>query len=183
MSTRKSIWDGHTEEKLYQQLKTNWSDKFNVYPQIPFSKIFGISELNVSHEEKQFLYKTNIDYTICDKNDKPIICIEFDGIGRGYNRGGKYIQLEADEMRVMKLELKLRIALEKDFPFFIVSYDEIENYDKNLQITILDGIIGQHLVGKEFANEFVIMLEEYEKNMPRKKDSTREPCSPSHNTL
>lgn len=166
MSIRKSIWDSQTEEKVYQQIKTNWSDMFNVYPQVPFSKIIDVSRLNLSRDEEQFLYKTNIDYTICDKNDRPIMCIEFDGVGRGFSRSGKYIHLEADSKREMKLRLKLRIAFEKDFPFFIVSYDEIENYDENLQVTILDGIIGQHLVGKEFANEFVNMCEEYEKSHP-----------------
>jgi hypothetical protein len=125
MSLRKSIFDNENERELYENLKSRWGKIFNIYPQLPFTKIFDINTLkNVDEKEKDFLLKTNIDYTICDKKDRPLMCIEFDGMGGGYSREGKYIPnlkiipLKGRERRKMKLELKLRIAKEHQFPFY-----------------------------------------------------------------
>ena len=54
------------------------------YAHLPFTKIFDITTLNVNEIERDFLLKTNVDYTICDKKDKPLMCIEFDGMGHGF---------------------------------------------------------------------------------------------------
>ncbi len=108
--------------------------------------------------EKDYLFKTDIDYTICDKNkDKPLMCIEFDGRSGGYNREGEYIQIKNDPDRKRKLELKLRIANENDFPFFIISFPETEKTDlsEKLHLTVIDGIIGQTLAQIYFPSQVI----------------------------
>jgi hypothetical protein len=143
MSSRECIFDGDHEKELFGRMNSIWENSFNVYPQLPFTKIFDIETLNVSSNEKDFLLKTNIDYTVCDKRDKPLMCIEFDGWGHGYNRGGEYVQILEDPRRKWKLELKLKIAMEHDFPFYITSYDEMEYLSPKIHLTVIDGIIGQ----------------------------------------
>jgi hypothetical protein len=171
MSLRKSIFDNENERELYENLKSRWGKIFNIYPQLPFTKIFDINTLkNVDEKEKDFLLKTNIDYTICDKKDRPLMCIEFDGMGGGYSREGKYIPnlkiipLKGRERRKMKLELKLRIAKEHQFPFFVVSFEETkELIPEKIHLTILDGIIGKtigRIKFREGINKFLKDLEE-----------------------
>lgn len=149
MTLKQNIFDSYSEKNVFNHLNSQWNSRFNVYPQLPFTKIFDIKSLNVTRKENDFLLKTNIDYTICDKNDKPIMCIEFDGLSQGYNKGDKYVQISPDPIRKLKLQLKLRIALEHSFPFFILSFKEKEYLSKNIHLTILDGIIGQTIARME----------------------------------
>jgi hypothetical protein len=170
MSLRNSIFDNKIERKLYKYLNLRWRKIFNIYSQLPFTKIFDINTLkNVNEEEKDFLLKTNIDYTICDKKDRPLMCIEFDGMGSGYSREGKYIPnpkvipLKGRELRKKKLELKLRIAKEHHFPFFVVSFNEIKFISEKIHLTILDGIIGKaigRIKFREGINRFLKNLED-----------------------
>jgi hypothetical protein len=158
MNLRKSIFDSAHEKELFNHLESNWKNHFKIYPQLPFTKIFNVDQLNVSFKEKDFILKTNIDYTICDKLDKPLMCIEFDGWSHGYNRGGEYIQIVEDPLRKKKLELKLKIAIEKNFPFYIIAYDEKVYFSENIHLTVIDGIIGETIAKinfKEKINEYL----------------------------
>lgn len=143
MSLKECIFDSNSERKLYTHLDSIWKNQFDIYPNLPFTKVFDIDSLNVDSYEKSFLYKTNIDYTVCDNNGKPKMCIEFDGMSGGYSRGGHYIQIKGDTDRKWKLELKLRIAMEHGFPFYVVSFPEKEFLSERIHLTVLDGIIGQ----------------------------------------
>lgn len=153
MCLRNNIFDGFHEHNLYKQIKSEWNNYFNVYPQLPFTKIFDIESLAVNEKEKDFLKKTNIDISICDKNDKPIMCIEFDGLCNGYNRESEYIQIRQDPLRKKKLQLKLEIASRYKFPFFIVSYEEKKYISEKIYLTIIDGIIGQTIAKMNFVRE------------------------------
>jgi len=158
MGIRKSIFDGYHEHNIYKRLRSKWAEHFNIYPQLPFTKIFDIESLNVNEKEMEFLKKTNIDITICDKEDRPIMCIEFDGLSNGYNKGSEYIQIKKDPLRKKKLQLKLRVASRNEFPFFIISYDEEKNISEHIYLTIIDSIIGQTIAKMNFleaANKLI----------------------------
>lgn len=159
MSLKKCIFDNASERKLFGHLNSIWGDKFNIYPQLPFTKIFDIETLNIDQKDKDFLLKTNIDYTICDKKDRPLMCIEFDGLSRGYNRGGEYIQIVKDKLRKKKLELKLKIAIEHHFPFYIISYDERTYLSEEIHLTVIDGIIGQTIARQKLQDKINEYLE------------------------
>ena len=160
MSLKKHIFDGYHEKELFKHLNSMWKDKFNIYPHLPFTKIFDIDTLTISQNEKDFLLKTNIDYTICDKEDKPLMCIEFDGLSHGYNRGGKYIQIKEDPLRKKKLELKLKIAIEHGFPFYIISYPEKRYLSEEIHLTVIDGIIGETIAKMKFEEKINEYLED-----------------------
>jgi len=158
MSLQKCIFDGFHEEILFKHINSMWKDNFNIYPQLPFTKIFDIGTLNISQNERDFLLKTNIDYTVCDKEDKPLMCIEFDGWSHGYNRGDKYIQIVRDPLR--KKKLKLKISIEHHFPFYIISYDEKMYLPGKIHLTVLDAIIGETIAKIKFRDKINEYLED-----------------------
>jgi len=153
VSLKDCIFDGYHEKELFRHLTSMWKNKFNIYPQLPFAKIFEIETLNINQKERDFLLKTNIDYTICNKRDKPLMCIEFDGWSHGYSRSGEYIQIVEDPLRKKKLELKLKVAMEHGFPFYIISYDEKEYLSEKIHLTVIDGIIGQTIAKMQFQSK------------------------------
>ena len=158
MSLRNSIFDGSHEKELFKHLNSVWGNVFNIYPQLPFTKIFDIKTLKVSRKERDFLLKTNIDYTICNNRDRPLMCIEFDGMCHGYSRDGRYIQIVPDPVRKKKLELKLKIAKEHSFPFYIISYNETTYISEQIYLAIIDSIIGQTMTSILFpkkVNEYL----------------------------
>jgi len=152
MGVRKSIFDSREEKSLYHHLKSVWGDKLNIYPNLPFTKIFDIETLKVDSRTKSYLLKTNVDITVCMK-DKPLMCIEFDGISGGFNRKGRYIQRKFDKERKRKLELKLQIAQRDHFPFFVISYEEEERIPKHTHLMLIDSIIGQTIATKFFKEK------------------------------
>jgi hypothetical protein len=173
MSVKKCIFDSYHEKELFVHLNSIWRDNFNIYPQLPFTKIFDIEALNISQKEKDFLLKTNIDYTICNKEDKPLMCIEFDGLGRGYNRGGEYIQIMKDPLRKKKLELKIKIAMEYCFPFYIISYPEKRYISEKIHLTVIDGIVGETIAKMKFLDKISEYLEDLENDLSSMSECNR----------
>jgi hypothetical protein len=107
----------------------------------------------LTNSEREFLFKTNVDYTICTKHDgRPLLSIEFDGLSHGFSRHGRYVQIHEchDSAREWKLDLKVRVATEVSFPFVVVSYYEKHPIGEGLQLSIIDGIIGQILANRDF---------------------------------
>lgn len=54
--------------------------------------IFDLDSLSNQYSQKEIAYlnTTSIDYALCDYSDKPILCIEFDGLCQGFSVGNKY---------------------------------------------------------------------------------------------
>lgn len=173
MKIKSSVFGSESEKELFKTLNTNWSDKLNLYSNLPFVNIIDVSVSNLSDNEKNFLYKTSVDYTLCTKADNPLLSIEFDGLGHGFSKVGEYIQIiqTEDPHRKLKLDLKLRIAKEVGYPFFVVSYDEKVPLGKDIHLTIVDGIIGQVLARKHFNKYIKEKVPEFETECHNIKDS------------
>jgi hypothetical protein len=133
-------------------LESLWKPKLNLYPSLPLSKIIDIKVNELSDNERNFFYKTNVDYTFCNVNGRPILSIEFDGMGKGVSRRGIYIpsQETSDMYRKLKLDFKLKLTNILKYPLVIISYDEIKALEEGDSLTILDGIVGQILAKKKF---------------------------------
>lgn len=147
---RKKVFGSFPERENYYKLSQQWGSKYRIYHNLPFLMVFDINtdSTKFSAKEIDFLKKTSIDYTICDYSDQPLICFEFDGIQQGVSLGTKYYSTNSfniDPMRKKKLELKLKIAEQSLFPFFIVSSKEFNNLSKHIKLSIVDVIIGQVL--------------------------------------
>jgi len=160
---RKSVFGSRSEKELFGGLHTRWGSTFDLWPSLPFSQIVDIEAIGpfLSEKERDFFLKTNIDYTLCTKNGSPVLSIEFDGLGKGFSRKGEYVQIEetVDPYRKLKLDLKLKVAQKASYPFYIVSFEESNVLDPDLSLTIVDGIIGQVLAKKEFAESVETLYE------------------------
>lgn len=153
MTVRSTIFGSGSERDLYTAISSRWADRFAVYPSLPFATLIELRALNLTNSEREFLLKTNVDYTICTKRDgRPLLSIEFDGLSHGFSRLGRYVQIHEcdDPAREWKLDLKVRLATAASFPFVVVSYHEKNPIGEGLQLSIVDGIIGQVLANRDF---------------------------------
>lgn len=164
MKIRKSIFGSKSEYDLFRALQNRWSKDFDLWPSLPFSSIVELekSEPSLSSKEREFFYNTNIDYTLCTKSGSPVLSIEFDGLGKGYSRNCEYIQIEesSDPYRKLKLDFKIKIAKKLDYPFYVISFEESKELAPDLNLTIVDGIIGQVLAKKEFREKIKTFYDE-----------------------
>lgn len=153
MKIRDTIFDSLSESQAFQALESAWKFKLKIYPSVPLSKIIEIKRNELSEKERNFFYKTNVDYTFCDLGGRPLFSVEFDGMGKGISRHGFYIpsQETSDKYRKLKLDFKLKLTKSLKYPLVVVSYDEIEPLEEGDSLTILDGIIGQILVKKRLS--------------------------------
>ncbi len=163
MRIKKSVFGSKSERRVFCALRGRWSRRFDLYPSLPLSCIVEQPESLLSRPELSFFYKTNIDYTLCEKTGRPLLSIEFDGLGHGLSRRGKYVQTRRspDPHRNKKLQLKLRIAEQLGYALFIISYEETDRLDPSLSLTIADGIIGQALANREYRLLFRSLLDEH----------------------
>lgn len=148
MSVRRTIFDSHSERELFVAIDSHWSSRgFVLYPSLPFTNIFDVRQFDLSPEEKTFLFKTSVDYTLCTKEGKPIVTVEFDGLCHGFSRLGRYVGVRPapsnDPRRHWKLDLKVRLATEAGYPLVVVSYHEKNTVTEGSRLTIVDGRAAQ----------------------------------------
>ena len=157
MITRRTIFDSYNERELFSSIESQWSERgFVLYPSLPFANIFDMTKLDVTAEQRTFLFKTSVDYTLCTKDGQPIVSIEFDGISHGFSRRGEYVAVRDaprnDPRRHWKLDLKVRLATDAGYPLLVVSYHEKNPISKDTHLTIVDGAIGQVLAADTFES-------------------------------
>jgi hypothetical protein len=132
---------------LYRTLSFAWPQRISLYHNLPFLNVIDVSGARIDEVERNFLYKTSLDFTACDREtDRPILSVEFDGLGHGYSRDGGYdglIPSQRDPYRSEKFNLKLRLARELCYPLFIVSYDEVAPLSNTTRETVTHSIIGR----------------------------------------
>jgi hypothetical protein len=76
---------------VFAALQTQRSQHFRLYPQLPIAKLFSTPPFDATAAEKSLFYKASVDYTLCDQDKGPVVSVEFDGIGGGFSRDGKYL--------------------------------------------------------------------------------------------
>jgi hypothetical protein len=130
----------------------NTKELFNTATQSDASRS---RRLSISDIDFNRLKKTSVDYTLCDANDKPLLCIEFDGLKDGFNVGTRYAHdREPDRWREWITELKLKVAHGSMFPLFVVGWDHFKDLSDTIKLTIVDGIIGEVLSNRETRDRF-----------------------------
>jgi len=166
MAVKKNVFPSKSERKNFYLLSRTWGDRFNIYQNLPFLNVFDwknlfnatdLTNFELSEIDQNRLKKTSIDFTLCDKRDNPILCIEFDGLQDGFNVGEKYYPGKINKIpnpwRTQITELKLKVALGSMFPYFVVGYQPFQEFKRDFQLTIVDGIIGEVLANKYVQRE------------------------------
>src|SRR5215472_13909843 len=101
MGAKKSVFASKAERANYGKLSRQWGEGYHIYHNLPFLHVFDTDSLtdvsnwdlkpiHLTDTQLQRLKKTSIDYTLCDQDDCPILCIEFDGLKDGFNVGNRY---------------------------------------------------------------------------------------------
>ncbi len=157
MGVRKTVFGSSLEKGCFRKLRQTWGKDYHIYHNLPFLNVFtGKDELlneelerfRLSDSEYDLLKKTSIDFTLCDKNDTPLVCVEFDGLQDGFNVGTRYhlrSGLPGRKGRRALLELKLRVAHGSLFPYLVLGSEEFRGLSEAVRLTIADGLIGEVL--------------------------------------
>jgi hypothetical protein len=140
-----TVFASKAEVRLFHTLRSRWAPKLQIFPQLPLANILGPPPPSATEAEREFHYKTSIDYTLCDQQHRPLLSVEFDGLGHGYSKDGEYVPMRPVPGRKRKLDYKLRIAREAGYPFFVVSYEDTTRIEAGESLTMLDAIIGRVL--------------------------------------
>lgn len=161
MGVNKSIFGSTGEARGFHSIEQTWGDRYRLFSNIPFSVLFEPERewQNTSN----FFFKTSIDYVLCTDAGKPLIAIDFDGLGGGFDKDGRYLQVNntSDPHRKIKFDFKLKYAQRNDFPYHIVASDEFQNLDDDIALTVVDGIIGNWLATKDFEERAQSVLDEH----------------------
>ena len=164
MGVKRNVFASKSERRNFYKLSRVWGRKYRIYHNLPFLNVFDprnifdfsdwgdIRPIVLSDLEVARLKKTSIDYTLCDQQDSPILCIEFDGLQQGFNVGTAYYPNEIPEQlnpwRREITELKLRVAFGSLFPYFVVGSRYFADISSDVELTIVDGIIGEVLANR-----------------------------------
>jgi hypothetical protein len=179
MGIKRKVFASLSEQDNFYKLKRNWEGKagYRIYHNLPFLMIFdtenivdlsdevsvnaammgGIktSTIQLTNIEKSRLKKTSIDYTLCSDRDEPIVCIDFDGLGQGFNLGTQYYSnRKVSPWRREITELKLKVAHGSLFPYFVVGSRHFNVLGEDIKIAIIDGIIGTVISRINFDKRF-----------------------------
>ncbi len=147
MKPRSTIFDSQSEHALFRAIRGSWEPDFRVYPHIPFENLVEADPQHLTAAEIEFLHKTTVDYALTTADGRPLLGVEFDGMGHGYSKDAVYRQIvpSKDRSREWKLSLKARVANAASFPFLILSYDEKVVLEEQTNLTVAHAIIGQFL--------------------------------------
>lgn len=170
MGIQKTVFASKPERENYYKLSRTWGGKFRIYHNLPFLNVFtpqnlidlsdwDIQQITLTETEFNQLKKTSIDYTLCDDQDTPILCIEFDGLQEGFNVGKEYHPEDSfgpyiSPWRQHIMQLKLKVAYGSLFPYFIVGSVQFEDVTPQTKLTIVDGIIGEVLANRAKHEKF-----------------------------
>lgn len=174
MEIRKNIFGSKPEAEAFWKIIDKWGPDYFIFPSLPLSNILSISGEELSDEDRKYFYSASVDYTLCTQEGSPLLSIEFDGMGRGFSRNGEYVASEIDVPRTRKRTMKFKLDLAEisGYPLVVISGEELKILRGNDSLTILDGIIGQHIAtdkNKKVLGEAHNKIVEKAKNLPREK--------------
>lgn len=147
MGVKQHVFGSNAERAVWYKLSRRWGDSHTLYPNLPFLMVFEMRALaGITPQELGRLKKTSIDFTLCDATDKPLLCIEFDGLQDGFNIGAKYRAAEpTSPWRDTITSLKLRVAHGFGFPYLVVGSDQFRDISEAVRLCVVDAVIGSVL--------------------------------------
>lgn len=167
MLPRNTIFDSSSEQELFAAIEGAWQPQYRLYPHIPFANLVDLDPQFLDAAEISYLNKASVDFVLTAADGRPLLGIEFDGLGHGYSRNGTYIEIapsKRDRSRGWRLGLKARVAHSAMFPFLVVSYEEKGLVDEDTNLTVLHGIVGSYVSSRHLGalvQERVAEAEEY----------------------
>ena len=95
MRVKDSVFGSNSEKQGFRHLEGTWRGDYRVFPNLPLPMLF---EAEKGMESSNFFFKTSVDYVVCTREGRPLVAIDFDGLGQGFNRKDGYVQsLETED--------------------------------------------------------------------------------------
>jgi len=144
---RNCVFGSAAERTHFAHLLEQWANRAHVYHNLPFLQVFNLDSLTallkLGEIESSRLKKTSLDFVVCDKQDRPLVAIDFDGLSQGFSAGTSYLApAGATRWRKQIFELKLLIAHSCRFPYLIVRSAQFRFLPGDAKLT---GVIGSVL--------------------------------------
>ena len=157
MAVKSSVFGSRAEKRGFLSIESTWGN-YRVLPQFPFSALFEPDK--TIRGPYNLFFTTSIDYVVCTKGGEPLLAIDFDGLGRGFNKR-QYVQVEptTDRNRKQKYDFKLKYAARYGLPYYILAGDELVELDPDCCLTVADAIIGNELGQREFHDKIPHLLD------------------------
>lgn len=148
MKIRDSVFDSRAEKGLFQELDSRLNPKLRLRTQMGLRSLIHLDDTTVARlkpSHHRYFRQATVDFTFIYPDGRPLLSIEFDGIGGGYSRGRTYVgrRKTSDQRRDWKMGFKLAAAARVGHPLFVISGDEIEHLDTDFSLMLVDGIVGQ----------------------------------------
>jgi len=161
MYVKQSIFGSQSEKKYYDSIhkvtNTLWSD-YKLHSQLPIAAVIHNNDEIQNKETLSFFYKTSIDFVVCDLSGKPLIAIDYDGMGEGYGVNTyHHSQPTLDKYRKLKFDRKLQWAQNAGLPYYIVGTYEFTPVNKNIKETIVNELIGSVISQYQFTEKIPII--------------------------
>jgi hypothetical protein len=175
VNRRDSIFDSAAESDLFRELDSRWNPKLRLFSQTPLRSLLDLPQAEIEKmklRHLRYFRAASVDFTFIGDGGRPLLSIEFDGMGGGFGHGTRYIRSRStpDPNRDWKIEFKLRAAARARYPLFVVSFPETEHFEEEESATMVDGIVGQ-LLSREAERaafeEMVAEDDEYLDRLPR----------------
>ena len=94
MSVKKSIFGSKSEERGFRSIEHTWGEKYMLCTQFPWSALFTPDPK--WRDTSNLFFKTSVDYLLASSEGQPLIAIDFDGMGNGYDKEGRVCPSETD---------------------------------------------------------------------------------------
>lgn len=155
MGVKQSVFASKMERANFRKLSETWGKDYHIYHNLPFLNVFSAKDelidangipFSVSESDYDALKKTSIDFTLCDKTDVPLVCVDFDGMQDGFNVGTEYHLRDGSEGKKARrafMEIKLKVAHGSHFPYLVLGSPEFRGLSDSVRLTIADGLIGE----------------------------------------
>ena len=152
MHVKDSIFSSNGEERGYRSIESTWGEKHMVCGQTPLSALLEPGP-NWKRDTSILFFKTSVDYVVCTATGRPLIAIDFDGMGEGFSAPDerKYMpSKDIDRSRKTTSDIKIRHTKEAGLPYYIVGSEEFDDLGGDVRLTVIDGIIGATLARQAF---------------------------------
>ena len=148
MRVKDSVFGSKSEKQGFRHLESTWRSDYRIFPNLPLPMVI---EAEQRMESSNFFFKTSVDYVVCTREGRPLVAIDFDGRGQGFNREDGYVQFREteDPRRKSKFDLKCKWAKAAHLPYFVVASEELEHIYKGIKLAVVDGLIGHVIASRD----------------------------------
>lgn len=99
MKKATTIFGSNSERRAFETINKHLPSGWRLYGNTPLSQIVEIRKVELTEKKWNYYLKASVDFVLTNPTHKPVLAIEFDGLGEGYSSGKRYIlerQLEED---------------------------------------------------------------------------------------